>query len=84
MIRARLTRGGMRLRAAGSRACDTFARHRHGTWLLLFALVFVLLWLLAGWSGVPNGTGRGVLVGAAAGLACSWLVPLDRRAMARG
>ncbi|HLZ65816.1 MAG TPA: hypothetical protein VKQ29_06265 [Aliidongia sp.] len=64
------------------RGQTAFARHRHGTWLLLFASLFTLLWLLAGWAGMANGTWRGVLVGAATALAVRLLFPLRPRALA--
>ena len=56
------------------------ARHRHGTWLLLFGLLFTLLWLAAGWAGMANGIGRGMLVGIATPFAVSTLFPLRRLA----
>lgn len=53
-------------------------RQRHGTWLILFCLLFTLLWLLAGWIGMANGVWRGVLVGIVTPLGVSALFPLRR------
>ena len=66
---------------AHARALDlssTLTRQRHGTWLILFGLLFTLLWLLAGWIGMANGIWRGMLVGIATPLAVGTLFPLRR------
>jgi hypothetical protein len=70
-------------RARQAATLAAFARHRHGTWLLAFCLLFTLLWLLAGWAGMANGVWRGLLVGIATPVAVSALFPLQRPAQAR-
>lgn len=69
-----------RARTGTHRLVAALTRHRHGTWLLLFAALFTLFWLLAGWVGVGNGVWRGLLVGLTTPLALSVLFPLRRPA----
>ncbi|MDB5359324.1 MAG: hypothetical protein JWO51_621 [Rhodospirillales bacterium] len=71
-------------RTGTHRWLSALTRHRHGTWLLLFALLFTLFWLLAGWVGVGNGVWRGLLVGLVTPLALSVLFPLRLSAMVPG
>jgi len=79
-LRRRLTVA--RDRAARRRAALAAAlvQHRHGTWLLLFALVYSLLWLVAGSAGLSNGVGRALAVGLVTALAVDRLFPLKPRA----
>ncbi len=67
---------GIQARVAGLFAA--IREQRHGTWLILFGLLFTLLWLLAGWIGMANGVGRGILVGTVTALLVSALFPLRR------
>jgi hypothetical protein len=61
-----------------SNGAAALGRHRHGTWLVLFALLFTGLWLLAGWIGMGNGVLRGLLVGVSTPLLVDRLFPLKR------
>ena len=83
----RIARGALRRQrdrwhARLGAALAAFVRHRHGTWLLAFSLLFTLLWLLAGWAGMANGVWRGLLVGIVTPVAVSALFPLQRPAPA--
>jgi len=73
-----LRRGGTRVQASVAGLCAAIRQPRHGTWLILFALLFTLLWLLAGWIGMANGAWRGILVGTVTALVVSVLFPLRR------
>lgn len=76
--RATLGRYGARTRDAIRCLTEALNRHRHGTWLLLFGVLFTLLWLLAGWAGLANGLWRCLLVGIATPAAVHALFPLRR------
>jgi len=67
-----------RSRAATLQFAAALILHRHGTWLVLFGLLFTLLWLLAGWIGMGNGVLRGLLVGSLTPLLVNALFPLKR------
>ncbi len=77
--RATLGRAASRTHAAALHVTASVVEHRHGTWLVLFAVLFTLLWLLAGWIGMDNGVWRGVLVGTITPLLIGRLFPLKRR-----
>lgn len=77
-MRAALGRCVAWIRDAIRRLTETLTRHRHGTWLLLFGILFTLLWLLAGWAGLANGLWRCLLVGIATPAAVHALFPLRR------
>jgi hypothetical protein len=73
-------RFGTRAQASALELAAAVRQQRHGTWLILFGLLFTLLWLLAGWIGMANGIWRGVLVGIVTPLGVSALFPLRRSA----
>jgi len=73
-------RYAMEARARWLGLASAISQQRHGTWLILFGLLFTLLWLLAGWIGVANGVWRGILVGIVTPLAVNALFPLRRSA----
>jgi len=80
---ARATRRAMHRRriqaqAGAASMAAALNQQRHGTWLVLFGLLFTLLWLLAGWIGMANGIWRGILVGIVTPLGVSALFPLRR------
>jgi len=78
VTRRALVRAAARSHAASAQFAAAVALHRHGTWLVLFALLFTGLWLLAGWAGMANGVLRGLLVGIATPLLVNALFPLKR------
>jgi len=69
-------RNNFALRAAAFRTAVT--EQRHGTWLILFGLLFTLLWLGAGWIGMANGLWRALAVGIATPVIVNALFPLKR------
>jgi hypothetical protein len=68
-----------RARAQTTAFRTAVAEQRHGTWLILFGLLFTLLWLGADWIGIANGLWRGLLIGIATPLIVNALYPLKRR-----
>lgn len=76
--RAEIAGATSRTRTAALNFAAAVVEHRHGTWLVLFAILFTLLWLLAGWIGMDNGVVRGLLVGTTTPILISRLFPLKR------
>ena len=77
-VRRAVRRFAVRAHARALGLSSALTRQRHGTWLILFGLLFTLLWLLAGWVGMANGIWRGMLVGLVTPLAVGTLFPLQR------
>jgi len=76
--RLALRRTAARSHAAAGQFAAAVVLHRHGTWLVLFGILFTGLWLLAGWIGMGNGVLRALLVGVATPLLVNALFPLKR------
>jgi hypothetical protein len=77
-VRSGFVRAAIAARAGARALSSVLTQQRHGTWLILFGLLFTLLWLLAGWVGMANGLWRSALVGIVTPLAVSTLFPLRR------